>query len=43
MKKNATNLNEFKALIKRYKTITLEEIEDMGCDPTQLTGFGALL
>jgi len=41
MKKNATNLNEFKALIKRYKTITLEEIEDMGCDPTQLTGFGA--
>ena len=27
MKKNAKNLPEFKALIERYKTITLEEIE----------------
>jgi hypothetical protein len=40
MKKNATNLTEFKALIKRYKTITLEEIEDMNCDANELTGFG---
>jgi hypothetical protein len=41
MKKNATNLTEFKALIKRYKTITLDEIEDMNCDTRQLTGFGS--
>jgi hypothetical protein len=41
MKKNATNLNEFKALIKRYKTITLDEIEEHYCNPKELTGFGA--
>jgi hypothetical protein len=40
MKKNATNLNEFKALIKRYKTITIDEIEEKYCDANELTGFG---
>jgi len=42
------NLKEFEALIKRYETITLEEIEDMFaktllCDvKRRLTGFGGV-
>lgn len=47
MKKNVKNLPEFKALIERYKTITLQEIEDVLIAeewPTaakkRLTGFG---
>ena len=46
MKKNVKNLPEFKALIERYKTITLEEIEGAfeRCGyltaKNELTGFG---
>ena len=47
MKKNVKNLPEFKALIERYDTITLQEIEDVLTDVAwpedakqQLTGFG---
>ena len=41
-----TNLPEFKALIKRYKSITLEEIEniwvvDVAYTAYKLTGFGS--
>ena len=50
MKKNVKNLPEFKALIERYKTITLEEIEEAfdGNDylsnvKESLTGFGFCL
>lgn len=35
------NLKEFKALIKRYETITLEEIEDNWTMPNKLTPFTA--
>ena len=49
MKKNVKNLPEFKALIERYRIITLEEIEETAnCDDYVgrdnkhiLTGFGS--
>lgn len=37
----AVNVKEFENLIKRYRTITLEEIEKAGVHPRSLTGFGA--
>jgi len=37
----AENVKEFEALIKRYRSITLEEIEKKGVHPRSLTGFGA--
>ena len=33
------NLTEFKALIIRYETITIEEIQKAGCNTDILTGF----
>ena len=47
MKKNVKNLPEFKALIERYKTVTLEEIakvfkrhERKSLKLSKITGFG---
>lgn len=34
------NLTEFKALIIRYETITIEEIEKKNCIKQDITGFG---
>lgn len=34
------NIKEFKALILRYESITLEEIHSAGCDAQALTGLG---
>jgi hypothetical protein len=51
MKKNPKNIKEFNALIRKYETITLEQIEDSwnemsypdGGDVAEdLTGFGSL-
>jgi hypothetical protein len=35
------NIKEFKALILRYESITIEEIQEADCNTTQLTGFGS--
>ena len=34
------NLPEYIELIKRYETITIEEIKEKNCDKELLTGFG---
>jgi len=34
------NIKEFKQLILRYESITLEEIELKECDANELTGYG---
>jgi hypothetical protein len=36
------NIKEAKALVKRYREITAEEIENAGYSPSKLTGFGSL-
>lgn len=36
------NIKEFKQLIERYESITLEEIEEKGVYPGLLTGFGTI-
>lgn len=41
MKREIKNLAEFKELIKRYKTITLDEIKEENMSLAELTGFGS--
>jgi len=36
------NIKEARELVKRYETITLEEIKNMYCDANDLTGFGSI-